>query len=84
MRTSTAGPPPPLQHAGRDLDEVAGHVGVDLVERGLLTDEHRLHHLPGVFPFERTSTPEALVQDHAERPDVGASVDVLLSEHLLG
>src|SRR5690242_3700760 len=43
-------------------------------------ERYRLEDLPNVLAVERARTAERLVEDHPERPDVRARVDVLLSE----
>ena len=79
-----------LAHAPTDdLDQAAGHVGRELIERRrlLVGDVHQRGRER--LPDERIPPRERPVEDHAHRPDVGARVDLrgtlgLLGRHVLG
>jgi hypothetical protein len=73
-----------LQAGVDDVGETGGHVAADLGQRrGRLLQDRRDDLGHGVAG-EGQALPEQLVEDDAERPDVGADVDLVGRHHLLG
>ena len=80
-RAREATPPNPLLEASLDdRGELARHVGREGHRRARHDGRREPHH---PFSVERRPPDEGLEEDHAERPDVGARVDVLRGAHLL-
>jgi hypothetical protein len=65
----------------RAWDPCARELGRRPLDRAL---EHTLHGLAIVGTTEETAAREGFVQDHAERPDVGAAIDGATEQPLGG
>jgi hypothetical protein len=73
-----------LEAAQDDGIEPTAHVAPDAPNRGRGRIQNLGAHLGDALTVERMLARQELVQEHAERPDVGASVDVRRVQHLFG
>src|SRR5207244_2376217 len=71
-------------HAPDDLGYARGQFGSDLGERREYARDQLLEQLAKVLALEWPFSARALVQDHADCPDIGAMVDIAFAERLLG